>query len=188
MNFVLIRTREPWLTQAVTGIAYRGEMCEGVLTELRKQISSEEHRLRTGAPPATSPGDNENEANDPMDDMEVEDDASDQKGRKVRSNCRQRRFPFEKQAFTVFVREVHPEITRGGVDDTKKRPVVVYLAGKKQVWIHIDDLDWLVQSLWIQQKVRRVAVDASGDEGPDAHVGMAADMTPEKPPQPEIIK
>ena len=112
VNFVLIRTREPWLTQAVTGIAYRGEMCEGVLTELRKPISAEEHRLRTGAPPAPSPGDDENEANDPMDDMEVEDDASDQNKKKLKMS-RQRRFPFEKQAFTVFVREVHPEITRG---------------------------------------------------------------------------
>ena len=50
VNFVLIRTREPWLTQEVTGTAYIGEMYEGMLAELRKQIRAEEHRLRTGAP------------------------------------------------------------------------------------------------------------------------------------------
>ena len=33
VNFVLIRTREPWLTQAVVGKAYKGEMYPGVLAE-----------------------------------------------------------------------------------------------------------------------------------------------------------
>ena len=63
------------------------------------------------------------------------------------------------------------------------RIVSVYLEGNGKLWIHKDDLEWLVRSLWIQQQVKGVAAVASDDEGPDAHDNKEAVMTPEKRPQ-----
>ena len=67
-TFVQIRTREPWLTQAVMGKSSRGDMPPGVLTELRHRVDAEEQRIRSGAPPETRP---DNGETDPMDEMEV---------------------------------------------------------------------------------------------------------------------
>ena len=69
-TFVQIRTREPWLTQAVVGNAYRGEMFLGVLTELREQVAATEEQLRTGLPPRSSITP-DNEETDPVGEMEV---------------------------------------------------------------------------------------------------------------------
>ena len=48
----------------------------------------------------------------------------------------------------------------------------------------MDDLNWLLQSLFIQQQVKGVAVVPSDDEGPDAHDNMDGPITPIKSRQP----
>ena len=68
-TFVQIRTREPWLTQAVVGKSHRGEMYPGVLTALRERVCTIEQEIRTGQHP--SDGDLSHEGADPMDEMEV---------------------------------------------------------------------------------------------------------------------
>ena len=67
-TFVHIKSRAPWLTQAVMGKSCRGDMHEGVLTELRQRVEAEEQRIRSGSPPENSP---DNEGTDPMDEMDV---------------------------------------------------------------------------------------------------------------------
>ena len=63
------------------------------------------------------------------------------------------------------------------------RDVVLYLEGNGKLWIHKDDVEWLVRSLWTHQQLKGVAAVASDDEGPDAPKSMEPDLTPEKCPQ-----
>ena len=65
-----------------------------------------------------------------------------------------------------------------------ERMVSVYLEGNGEIWLHQDDLEWLIRSLYIQEKVKRVAVVPSDDKGPDAHDSMEDPVTPEKCRQP----
>ncbi len=53
------------------------------------------------------------------------------------------------------------------------------------LWIHSDDLEWLIRFLVIQQQLKGVPVVAEDDEGPDAAEAMEYVMTPEKCQQPK---
>ena len=52
------------------------------------------------------------------------------------------------------------------------------------LWLHSDDLEWLIQFLVIQQRLKGVPAVAEDDEGPDAAERMDFEMTPEKCPEP----
>ena len=66
----------------------------------------------------------------------------------------------------------------------RQRSVDVFLEGNGKLWLYKEHLEWLIKSLWVQQQVKGVAAVASDDEGPDAHVGIGCDVTPEKRPNP----
>ena len=53
------------------------------------------------------------------------------------------------------------------------------------LWLHSDDLEWLIRFLVIQQQLKGVPVVAEDDEGPDAAETMDFVMTPENFPQPK---
>ena len=56
------------------------------------------------------------------------------------------------------------------------------------LWLHSDDLEWLIQFLVIQQQLKGVPAVAEDDEGPDAAERMDFEMTPEKCPEPKQDK
>ena len=70
-TFVHIKTREPWLTQAVVGKSHRGEMFEGVLTDLYNEVVALETHIRAGTPDPI-PGLDGRGGRDPMDEMGLE--------------------------------------------------------------------------------------------------------------------
>ena len=80
-----------------------------------------------------------------------------------------------------------PEAVTGG-DAPNKRKVSVFLEGSGMLWLHSDDLEWLIRFLLIQQQLKGVPVVAPEDEGPDAHERMDLGMTPEKCPEPQQDK
>ena len=69
----------------------------------------------------------------------------------------------------------------GDVNSTSPNVLDVnsYLEGHGKFWIHTKDVDWLVRSLWIQQRLTEVADVRSDDEGPAAPKSMEPDLTPE---------
>ena len=87
-----------------------------------------------------------------------------------------------KQVCRIAMKEWPPEMTRDSPNID--RMVTVYLEGRPQLWLHLDDLPWLIRSIYIQEQINRVAVVPSDDEGPDAHDSMEDPVTPEKCPQP----
>ena len=78
--------------------------------------------------------------------------------------------PFKKQVCRIAMKEWPPEMTPDSPNI--ERMVSVYLEGNGEIWLHQDDLEWLIRSLYIQVKVKGVAVDPSDDTGPDAHDNM----------------
>ena len=114
-----------------------------------------------------------------MDEMEVEtpagtSDEQIQKKRRIR--------PFISQVCRIAMKEWPPEMTPDSPNI--ERMVSVYVEGNKKLWLHLDDLPWLIRSLYIEQQVKGVAVVPSDDEGPDAHDSMEDPVTPEKCRQP----
>ena len=77
-----------------------------------------------------------------------------------------------------------PEALTGG-EAPNSRAVSVFVEGSGMLWLHKDDLEWLIRFLVIQQPLKGVPVVAEDDEGPDAAERMDFEMTPEKCPQPK---
>ena len=77
-----------------------------------------------------------------------------------------------------------PEALTGGVAPNP-RTVSVFVDGSGTLWLHKDDLEWLIRFLVIQQQLKGVPAVAEDDEGPDAAETMDFVMTPEKCPQPK---
>ena len=178
-TFIWIKTRESWLAQAVMGKSMRGEMFAGVLNDLQEAIKSAEARIRTGRLSEQSHIDADED--DPMNEMEVETAES------LRINQQRRRgnkkgLPFIKQVCRIAMTQWPPEMTLGSRNF--ERMVTVYLEGNSKIWLYQDDLDWLVQSLYIQQQVKGVAAVPDDDQGPDAHDSMEDPVTPVKCRQP----
>ena len=70
-TYVLLRTREPWLNQAVVGTYSRGHMHPGVLKALQQQVRIAEKRIRKGRPGTAPP--QHKLKDDPMDEMGLSD-------------------------------------------------------------------------------------------------------------------
>ena len=106
-----------------------------------------------------------------MREMEVETPAGLTTREQLRKNkvCR-KQTPFKKQVCRIAMKEWPPEMTPDSPNI--ERMVSVYLEGNGEIWLHQDDLEWLIRSLYIQVKVKGVAVDPSDDTGPDAHDNM----------------
>ena len=80
-----------------------------------------------------------------------------------------------------------PEALTGGQAPTP-RTVSVFVEGSGMLWLHSDDLEWLIRSLVIQHQLKGVPVVAEDDEGPDAAESMDFEMTPEKCPEPKQVE
>ena len=65
------------------------------------------------------------------------------------------------------------------------RAVRVCVEGSGTLWLHSNDLEWMIRFLVRQQQLKGVPVVAEDDEGPDAAESMDFEMTPEKCPQPK---
>ena len=180
-TFVLIRSREPWLSQAAMGYSYKHPHRCGdnasVLKDLREGVETMERRIREGL----SPTQLEATTADPMDEMgcndltdcQIEPRIPKKKGRSFR--C---------QVSHICMSEWPTEamIER---DTFIERKVCVYVEGTGKLWVHTNDLEWLVRSLWIIQQLKGVDDVASDDEGPDAPKRTDPFLTPEKCPRPQ---
>ena len=189
-TFVLITSEYNWLSYAVMGTRKPGRnwQKQGVLKDLRDKVDSAELRVRLECECVSQkwcpPGD---KGVDPMNEMAVETPAvltTREQLRKLRLNQWRKRFT--KQVCRIAMKEWPPEMTPDSPNI--ERMVSVYLKGNSRInsriWLHQDDLPWLIRSLYIQEKVKRVAVVPSDDKGPDAHGSMEDPVTPEKCRQP----
>ena len=155
-TFVHIRSREPWLNQAVMGTVSRGDMETGVLAELRGKVNSEEQRVRelgTSDP-----------IYDPMDEMMGLDEICETPAPK--KDRRKQKKPFIPQIVLINMPEWPQQAMQGSAQAVRK--VALYIEGTQKLWINSEDLEWLIRSLFIYQQLKGVDHVASDDEGPDA--------------------
>ena len=64
-----------------------------------------------------------------------------------------------------------------GSEVPNPRAVSVFVDGSGTLWLHKDDLEWLIRFLVIQQQLKGVAAVDSDDECPDAPKRMELGMT-----------
>ena len=148
-------------------------MFAGVLTDLYNEVVALEVRIRSGRPePLPDLG-----GHDPMDEMELELEEQEPPRKTHKKGLTLR-----PQARTIKMWEWPPEAVTGV--GNAERNVVVFVEGTGKLWLHKDDLEWLVRYLWIQQQLKGVAAVGSDDEGPGAHSDTEAQLTPEKLRQP----
>ena len=154
LTFVLIRTREPWLTQAVgDSKSHRSDMLAGVLKDLRHKVSIMEDCRRKNIP---DPIDFNNE--DPMNDMDVVGECA----RLPKRNKRHKGgFSFPVQIVQIKVWEWPPEVA-SFASVNRERFVRVFLEGQGKLWLDKDDSEWLLRSLWVQQRWRCLHASDAG--------------------------
>ena len=71
------------------------------------------------------------------------------------------------QIVTVKMPAVCPEEDRRS---TAKRDVKLHIEDRRQIWLSIDDIEWFVRYMFIQNQLRGVANVDDDDEGPDARM------------------
>ena len=71
------------------------------------------------------------------------------------------------QIVTVKMPAVCPEEDRRS---TAKRDVKLHIADRRQIWLSIDDIEWFVRYMFIQNQLRGVANVDDDDEGPDVRM------------------
>ena len=93
-----------------------------------------------------------------------------------------RKETFVPQVVAIQMPEWPPEAVLGSM--TIERTVRLFLEGNGKLWIHHQDLDWLVRSIWINFQLKDVANVAGTDKGPGDDQTIEACVTPEKRPRP----
>ena len=176
--YIRVKSRESWLGPACMSVCNRGSMHLGVVRELQNRVMDIEKRIRNGDSPLEDTAAPET---DPMDDLgdfdEMEPQNNTKKGGKKRNS-------FVSQVVRITMPDWPPEALTGG-EAPNPRAVSVFVEGTGVLWIHSDDLEWLIRFLVIQQQLKGVPVVAEDDEGPDAAERMDFEMTPEKCPEPQ---
>ena len=98
-----------------------------------------------------------------------------------------RKHAFVSQVVRLTMPEWPPEALTGS-EVHVPRAVRVCVEGSGTLWLHSDDLEWMIRFLCIQQQLKGVPVVAPDDAGPDAAERMDFEMTPEKCPEPKQVE
>ena len=119
-----------------------GMHSQGLLRNLRYKVASAEQRVRWGIEREWClPGD---KRVDSMCELEVETPAG-TSDEQIQKNMG--KGPFMSQVCRIAMKEWPPDMTPDSTNTD--RMVTVYLEGKGKLWLHLDDLPWLIRSLYI---------------------------------------
>ena len=168
-TFVLIKTREPWLNNAIFGTC--GYRCGNwsLLEQLRRHVVTMEKRIRSGLEAIVQESDDDDD--DPMNAMGpcgAEDPGATENNHQV---PHRRKEAFIPQVITVQMHEWPPEADVGCSEGM--REVRLFLEGNQKLWIHWEDIEWLVRSLWVNCQLKGVPNVPGEDKGPGADKTIA---------------
>ena len=180
-TFVWISSNYHWLNFAVGRPAdyprpagkqfVAGLHSQGLLKDLRSKVVSAEQRIRWPV----------DEEDDPMNEMTAPPADMLTYYQKRKKNHK-RGLPFMKQVCQIPMKELPPEMPPDSTNPDKM--VKVYLEGNGKLWLHQDELNWLLHYLCIQHQIKRGVVAPSDAESPDAPDSMECPVTPVKCQQP----
>ena len=146
-----ICTREPWIRDA---ILFRSERIRGdrsidfsLIAKLRSKCN-ERHFSDLDVEVPESP--------DPMDEMNVTNISGEKPGR------RRRKIKADHYVFRPHIHRVKmPDSPPGALDSVVEREVRVYDGQFNILWVHEEDIDWLLRYMFVQQHAN-VALDEGG--------------------------
>jgi hypothetical protein len=174
MDFVHLQSHETWLSLAVTGnskVSPKHALGRTGLLQVLHQAVGDicSGTLDLGA----DDNDNENDGEDfdPMNAVDVADgdpeaqadngQASETGGGKAK-RARLGKNPAKNKVVSYELPSHPPEL---GVEENVERRIKLYIKDRKQIWLHINDLEWAVRYLYIQdflKGVPRVSPDSTG--------------------------
>ena len=177
-NYIKLTTREVWIRGAILGLAKDKKdraLQTGIIDELR-QLSNEIYTLGSGETSALESGETSpaNDKPDPMEEMMPFGPL----GKKEKRNSK-KELQFEPHVHILTMPDWPPEAVAGPVTTKKVR---IFVEAFNMLWVHQDDIDWMLRYIYIQQQLKGVDAVASEDEGPDAACAILEAHTPERKP------
>ena len=155
INFIKMATSEPWLIHAVTGCKRYSATSFGrttLLEDLRKEVQRYCDGEVSHAAVAA-------EGEDPM--LEVQaDDAAVPYMRETHDGKRARYVKRFRQALVLFcMPELCPELC-------PVRTIRLWIVDRQQIWLHMDDVEWAVKYLFVQNQLKGVPFVHDDSTGP----------------------
>ena len=165
MTFVKMSSGEQWLTCATTGQRrYSGGSFgrTSLLDELRDKVQ----KYCDGEGPSSSGDAMPSDDYDPM--MEVEQEQVDGESPIKTKGQGQKRVRYYRNAAKNSV-ATFPMLVRCPEEDpecTEVRNIRVHVMDRKVLWLHIDDVDWAVRYLYVQNLLKGVPLVSEDSPGP----------------------
>ena len=164
MTCVKLASSEPWLLFATTdqrryscGLFGRTVLLDGLLASV--------HNYCDGEASSSSGVAMASEYYDPI--VEVDQDESDSPS-KVKSQGQTRRRYFDNRANNSIVTlDVLVRSPEEDPDCTDVRHIRLYVVDRKAVWLHIDDVDWAVRYLYMQNRLKGAPLVPDDSAGPN---------------------
>lgn len=175
-EFVHLMSHENWLSLAVTGnskVSPRHALDRtGLLVALHQAVAD----ICSGKVDLGADADNENDDEDfdPMNAFDVVDggpeapahneQASETGGGKPK-RARLGKNPAKNKVVSYVLPSHPPELC---IEETIERRIQLYIKDRKQIWLHINDLEWAVRYLYIQDFLKGVPMVSPDSSGPGA--------------------
>ena len=160
-TFCKFNVNQPWLLGAVTGQRTKGFLDR---TSLLDTLLKFVEKASNGEIETLEPPDGEY---DPMQEIDVSDeDHPRSRGRGTPPSAKRARFyknHAKNRMLTVAAPAISPE---EDPQSTQTREITLYVVGRKQVWLHLDDVDWAVRYLFMQYSLKGVPVVPADSMGP----------------------
>jgi hypothetical protein len=163
-TFVKMATSEQWLLSATTG---QRKYFAGAFgrTSLLEDLRDKVQQFCDGGVSSSSGA--AIEAYDPM--MEVDQDAEDSElsPTKIKAKGEKRMRYYENPAKdSICTFDMPVRCPEEDPDPTELRQIKLYVKDRKAIWLHIDDVEWAVRYLYVQNLLKGVPLVADDSPGP----------------------
>ena len=175
--FVKISTTEPWLIRATmgenkaeTGAFGRTSLIE-MLRVLVEQASLGELEEQIAEASAVAG------EGDEVDPMAAVDTGGGVRVSPLIQGAKRRRFshnPAKNQVVTVKMQAECPEVD---TDAAETRPINLFVVDRKQIWLSIDDVDWAIRWLYMQNLLKGVPLVPPNSQGPCGPAAIPVNRT-----------
>ena len=166
MTFVKLSTNEPWLQYATTGHKRSSGGSFGrtsLLEALREKVLT----FCNDAAPSSSGDAIAAEEYDPMMEVEQPEEDTDTTPSKIKRQGQKRmRYLTNPVKDSVVTFAMPVRCPEEDPDCTAVRNIKLYIVDRKTIWLHIDDVEWAVRYLYVQNFLKGVPLVPDDSSGP----------------------
>ena len=164
-NYVKMAHTEVWLALAATGVSKWRAGSFG-RTSLLDQLGETVQKYADGDVGDTLPV-QDSEEYDPMTEVDQEQQPANISPTKTKSQGKKRKYYYTNHARNTTISVAMP--ARCPEEDpgcTQVRPIRLYIENRKTIWLHIDDVEWAVRYLFVQNHLQGVPLVSDESPGP----------------------